>query len=88
MTRIDVDFGSDVRGFWLYNKDVLGPIGMMIVHKSPKTGDDCWCSLHWSDKRGGECHKLESLNPLTVSPSLLCPECGLHGYIRNGAWVS
>lgn len=31
--------------------------------------------------------KLESLDPLTVSPSLLCRACGHHGYVRLGAWV-
>jgi len=29
---------------------------------------------------------LESLEPLTVSPSLLC-SCGDHGFIRGGRWV-
>lgn len=26
-------------------------------------------------------------NPLTLSPSLLCKNCGLHGFIREGKWV-
>lgn len=25
--------------------------------------------------------------PLTLSPSLLCPLCGHHGFIREGRWV-
>jgi hypothetical protein len=29
---------------------------------------------------------LENVDPLTVSPSLLCA-CGDHGFIRSGAWV-
>jgi hypothetical protein len=29
---------------------------------------------------------VESWEPLTVSPSLLCV-CGDHGFIRNGKWV-
>ena len=32
-------------------------------------------------------HVIESLDPLTVSPSILCPDCGLHGFIRSGVWV-
>lgn len=32
--------------------------------------------------------RVESLEPLTLSPSLLCTSCGLHGFVRNGAWVS
>lgn len=26
--------------------------------------------------------------PLTISPSLLCPNCGSHGFIRDGKWVA
>lgn len=29
--------------------------------------------------------QVESLEPLTISPSLLCP-CGHHGFISNGRW--
>jgi hypothetical protein len=31
--------------------------------------------------------QVESWEPLTLSPSILC-HCGDHGYIRNGCWVS
>jgi len=30
---------------------------------------------------------VESLDPLTLSPSLLCRACGDHGFIRAGRWV-
>ncbi len=30
--------------------------------------------------------KIESHEPLTLSPSLLCRVCGDHGFIRNGKW--
>jgi hypothetical protein len=26
-------------------------------------------------------------DPLTLSPSILCKRCGLHGFIRAGRWV-
>jgi len=29
---------------------------------------------------------LVSLEPLTITPSVLCSECGHHGYIKNGRW--
>ena len=29
---------------------------------------------------------IDSWDPLTVSPSILC-QCGDHGFIRNGKWV-
>jgi hypothetical protein len=31
--------------------------------------------------------QVQSWDPLTVSPSLLC-HCGDHGFIQNGAWVT
>lgn len=30
---------------------------------------------------------VESTEPLTLSPSLLCRGCGNHGWIREGRWV-
>ena len=30
---------------------------------------------------------VESWDPLTLSPSLLCKLCGDHGFIREGRWV-
>ena len=31
--------------------------------------------------------KLISVEPLTISPSLLCRACGHHGFVRGGKWV-
>lgn len=31
--------------------------------------------------------KIENVEPLTLSPSLLCRVCGDHGFIMNGKWV-
>ncbi|MFD1145952.1 hypothetical protein [Saccharothrix hoggarensis] len=28
-----------------------------------------------------------TLEPLTLSPSLLCRACGHHGFVRDGRWV-
>lgn len=30
---------------------------------------------------------VEQLDPLTISPSVLCRTCGNHGFIRDGRWV-
>lgn len=32
--------------------------------------------------------QVESWDPLTLSPSLLCGACGHHGFIRGGRWVA
>jgi hypothetical protein len=31
--------------------------------------------------------QVESWDPLTLSPSVLC-DCGDHGYVRNGRWIA
>jgi len=32
-------------------------------------------------------HVVVSTDPLTITPSILCEDCGLHGYITDGAWL-
>lgn len=29
-----------------------------------------------------------SEDPLTITPSILCGQCGIHGFWREGKWVS
>lgn len=36
----------------------------------------------------GPGHEVVVEDPLTVSPSVLCPDCGDHGFVRCGSWVS
>ena len=31
--------------------------------------------------------RVEQVEPLTVSPSILCGSCGTHGFWRDGAWA-
>lgn len=39
--------------------------------------------------RGKEkCWTVVQREPLTVVPSILCSECGTHGFITNGQWIS
>lgn len=32
--------------------------------------------------------QIVSNDPLTISPSILCGQCGVHGFFREGKWVS
>ena len=32
-------------------------------------------------------HFIQQREPLTITPSILCPDCGTHGFITNGRWV-
>lgn len=31
---------------------------------------------------------VDSWDPLTISPSVLCRRCGHHGFVRDGRWVN
>lgn len=33
-------------------------------------------------------HQIVQADPLTIEPSILCPDCGTHGFVRNGWWKS
>lgn len=34
----------------------------------------------------GDAHAITVADPLTVTPSILCPDCGLHGFVTGGVW--
>lgn len=66
--------------------------GWVGIHEWHKTPAGEWCvgwipfaNTAW--KAGGETWDVQSLDPLTISPSLLCRGCGSHGFIRGGVWV-
>lgn len=31
-------------------------------------------------------HRIVQDDPLTITPSILCPDCGTHGFIMEGRW--
>lgn len=67
--------------------------GAIIRHYRPDgvlcegsiTFDGAW-QRHTDRTAGKGLWAVESWEPLTCSPSLLC-HCGDHGYIRKGQWV-
>ncbi len=65
--------------------------GCMIWHKNPKDGSQCCGAINFESMRAlvpdRAIWQVQSLDPLTVSPSVLCMRCGDHGFIRNGRWV-
>jgi hypothetical protein len=68
--------------------------GAQVSHAKPD-GSECFSGIyfdlpelrkHWgNDDR--HYWQVQSWEPLTVSPSLLCTRCGDHGFIRDGKWV-
>lgn len=69
-------------------------IGAVIDHISKQTGKPCSGGVTFDSDvarrigyQPGRLWQVESWEPLTISPSVLC-SCGDHGFIRNGRWES
>lgn len=64
-----------------------------IIEHQTSAGEPCGSGVTFDSQtaRGIEPGKamwtVESWEPLTLSPSLLCQRCGDHGFVRNGRWV-
>lgn len=68
--------------------------GLLVEHPMASApGEMCKSAIHFdlpetrhlvSDRARWQ---VESWEPLTLSPSLLCRRCGDHGFIRGGVWV-
>jgi len=79
-----VDIGHDVQIEIRRHEGELH--GVACRHSRPDNGAQCEgfasCKPVWED--GWD---IVSLEPLTLSPSLLCLVCQHHGFIREGKWV-
>lgn len=88
---VDLDFGN---GRYAYYTTVgaHSPGGLIEYHRTPE-GRECGGSVLFDLDGVREAFPdravwtVESLEPLTLSPSILCRRCGNHGYVRAGKWV-
>lgn len=32
-------------------------------------------------------HFIQQWDPITVAPSVLCPDCGMHGFVSSATWL-
>lgn len=76
-----------------YPVDAEIPEGAVFVgiQENHRNAEGAWCGgwVGFSNVEGGierAKHELVQADPLTISPSLLCPRCGHHGHIREGRW--
>lgn len=95
-----LDFGHGVLGRWTVDRQGER-VGVHYSHPMPNPpvpGRRCMGGIIFDTPearaaipehfaRGSGVWQLHSLDPLDVSPSLLCVTCGHHGFIRQGAWV-
>jgi hypothetical protein len=86
----ETDLGSGVTMAWLTSGGER--IGLIETHEGTD-GKECPGGLvHFDVEHNAhipEGHRwtVESWEPLTISPSLLCNICQHHGFIRHGRWV-
>jgi hypothetical protein len=76
----EVQFGLDEDGdhfYWLHSCE--GLVGRWWAEESGQLSGGLL-------PLGPEGWTLVQKEPLTVTPSLLCRECGLHGFITDGEW--
>lgn len=86
--RIDIGHGVSVvyTSWGTYDR-----VGLIEWHRTP-AGDECGGGVLFDLPGVAEAFagrplwQVESAEPLTLSPSLLCRTCGHHGWIRNGRW--
>jgi hypothetical protein len=66
---------------------------LILFHQTPE-GAPCSGAVTFDgevqqrvEASGRSTWTVESWDPLTLSPSILCQRCGHHGFIREGRWV-
>lgn len=89
-TERTVDIGGDHTLVLVTPYGADEPTGADVKHLTPD-GKPCigWILFDTSANRDWPAERkwqVESWDPITLSPSLLC-RCGDHGFVRNGTWV-
>lgn len=89
--RIDIGEGHSIR-FVEYRGDLRA--GLHDYHQRPDGKGECQGFITFEGSAWAKefttpipTWKVQSWEPLTLTPSLLCRSCGDHGHIRNGRWV-
>lgn len=69
--------------------------GALVTHINKKDGTECESGIFFDEPDVRKVFtnprswwQVQSYEPLTLSPSILCMRCGDHGFIRNGKWES
>lgn len=74
----EVDHGK-VQTLWYPD----GSVGVRHVCTRPRDGRTLIVSPMLQLDAG---HKIVSTDPVTVTPSIACGDCGLHGFLTDGVW--
>lgn len=82
---LDLGHGVHVR----FAADQSGQrVGLWTSHPAPD-GRECggFVRFEGHGMPNGPTWEVHCLDPLDLTPSLLCTKCGHHGWIRAGRWV-
>lgn len=82
-----IDIGHGVSITWTEDQSGVR-VGLIEEHDSPS--GRCAGNVFYRGRVPAGGHPtwvVESEDPLTLSPSILCRTCGHHGFIRGGRWV-
>ncbi len=82
--HIDLGGGNEIEITGKYSKP--GEWGLLWYHHRPDGGECGTGGLSW-DPDDSVHWDLIQREPLTISPSLRCLNCGAHGWIRAGRWL-
>jgi len=84
--RSDIGCGHTIRPItWPGDEH---PSGWEVFHPDKRDpSQECGCGVWVARRVAPAVWQVESWEPLTISPSVLCLICGDHGFIRNGSWV-
>lgn len=84
-----IDLGHDV--LVMFTSRDGARVGLLESHPRPDDGRGCSGAVTFdvpeAEGLKGPRWQVESMDPLTISPSVLCRGCGWHGWIRGGQWV-
>lgn len=63
-------------------------VGWLHTHPDARSGSGMLCQSFCAVRAidGAPVHEILQAEPLTLSPSLKCRICGMHGEVVNGAW--
>lgn len=73
-----MDLSNGARGRWTRSGDLL------VLHDSP-AGPECAVLVRLSGFRAP--YALETADPLTIAPRIVCPACRLSADLRNDVWT-
>lgn len=86
----DVDLGRGIHLLWVEGAKRVGaedrdPTTVRVEHPCPSGNGKA--RVIAPALQIGRGHTITHSDPVTVTPSVMCPDCGLHGHITNGVWV-